>query len=105
VVLYVLMGISSAMVFLRRDKAPDAASRGIYYYLISLALNFSWSIIFFNLRSLLFAFIWLLFLMYFIIKTTISYYRVSRYIALLELPYLIWAAFALYLNLAIYLLN
>ena len=104
-VLYVLMGISSAIIFLMRDKNPDVASRGLSYYLISLVFNFAWSIIFFNLRSLLFAFLWLLLLFYFVLRTILSYSRVSPLAACLQIPYILWVAFAGYLNLAIYLLN
>ncbi len=104
-ILYTLMGVSSAMVYLRRDKNPEAASQGLSFYFISLAVNFAWSIIFFNMRAFLFAFIWLLLLLYLIIRTILSYIKVSPLAAYLQIPYLLWVAFAGYLNFAIFLLN
>ena len=104
-VLYLLMGVSSGMVFRRREENPEAAASGLRYYLTSLILNFGWSIIFFNLGSFLFAFIWLLVLLYTIIRTIISYHKVSPVAAYLQIPYALWVAFAGYLNFAIWLLN
>lgn len=104
-ILYVLMGISSGMVFLNRELNTEAADRGLSVYFISLVVNFGWSIIFFNMRSFLFAFIWLLLLVYLIIRTILYYRRVSPVAAYLQIPYLVWVLFAGYLNLGIYLLN
>lgn len=104
-VLYVLMGISSAMVYLSRGESGAEAKRGLYYYALSLVFNFGWSIIFFNVESFLFAFIWLLFLLYFIIRYVICYAKVKPIAAYLQIPYVLWVAFAGYLNFGIYLLN
>lgn len=104
-VLYVIMGISSAMIYLRRSDAPDTVKRSLTYYVMSLIANFGWSIIFFNMQVFGFAFIWLLMLLYLIIRTIISYHKVSPIAAYLQIPYAIWVAFAGYLNFGIYLLN
>lgn len=103
--LYVIMGISSAMIYLRRSDAPDTVKRSLTYYVMSLIANFGWSIIFFNMQVFGFAFIWLLMLLYLIIRTIISYHKVSPIAAYLQIPYAIWVAFAGYLNFGIYLLN
>jgi len=104
-ILYVLMGISSAMVYLRRENDPDSASRGLAFYGASLFVNFLWSIIFFNMQKFLFAFVWLLLLLYLIVKTVFFYKKVYPTAAYLQIPYILWVSFAGYLNLAIYLLN
>ena len=75
-VLYVLMGVSSGLVYSNRENNEKAAKNGLKYYAISLAFNFLWSIIFFRLNSLLLAFICLLLLLYFIIRTVIEYNKV-----------------------------
>ena len=103
--LYIFMGISSGTVYLNRSNNPSAASDGLSYYALSLAFNFSWSIIFFNFRAFAFSFIWLLALLYLIIKTVRSYKRVDKCSAKLQIPYIIWVTFAGYLNLGIWLLN
>ena len=67
------MGISSAMIYIDRDKNPDAAKKGLIWYGASLVLNFSWSIIFFNLQAAFFALLVLLVLLYTIIRTILEY--------------------------------
>lgn len=103
--LYILMGVSSGMIYLRRDTAPDEARRDLTYYAMSLVLNFGWSIVFFNLRLFRFAFVWLLILLYTIIRTILSYKKIYPLAAYLQIPYAVWVAFAGYLNLGISILN
>ncbi len=104
-ILYVLMGISSALVWINREKDPKSAESGLLYYAVSLAFNFAWSIVFFNFRWFLFAFVWLLVLLYLIIRTILSYRKVSPVAAYLQIPYAVWVAFAGYLNAGIWILN
>ena len=103
--LYVLMGVSSAMVYNNREIDPINARSGLTFYAVSLILNFGWSIIFFNMKSFLLAFIWLIVLFYTIIKTILYYVKVVPAAGYLQIPYAVWVAFAGYLNIAIYLLN
>lgn len=103
-ILYVLMGISSGMIWERRTDCAEAAI-GLRNYAISLGLNFFWSIIFFNLGAFLFAFVWLLALTASVIATAVSYRRVYPPAALLQIPYILWLLFAAYLNLGVYVLN
>ena len=103
--LYILMGISSASVYVKREKNNEAALSGLKSYAISLVFNLGWSLIFFNAGAFLIAFIWLLVLLYFIIKTVISYKAVDKVAAYLQIPYILWVAFAGYLNLSIVFLN
>ena len=104
-ILYVLMGVSSAMVYIDREKNSECARRSLSYYAMSLVANFAWSIIFFNVRAFGIAFVWLLLLLYLIIRTMVGYFKVSRVSAYLQIPYALWVAFAGYLNLGIVLLN
>lgn len=103
--LYILMGVSSAIVYTSYSKNPDAARSGLSYYAMSLVANFAWSIIFFNIRAFGLAFVWLLLLLYLIIRTMLCYFKVSKVAAYLQIPYAVWVAFAGYLNLGIILLN
>ncbi len=104
-ILYTLMGVSSALVYNQRATAPEYARRGLCYYAMSLIVNFAWSIVFFNARAFGIAFLWLLLLLYLIIRTILCYHRVSKVAAYLQIPYAIWVAFAGYLNLGIIILN
>lgn len=100
-ILYILMGIASYLVTISRK--PNGAA--LITYGLQLMFNFFWSIIFFNLNMYLFAFIWLIFLWLLILKTTVQFYRISELAGILMIPYLLWVAFAGYLNFSIYLLN
>ena len=104
-VLYVLMGISSAIVYLKRNEKPNAVRNALSVYGISLVLNFMWNIIFFKFRVFLFAFIWLLALLAVIIRTVADYKKIKPIACYLQIPYAIWVSFAGYLNFAIWILN
>ena len=104
-VLYVLMGISAANIYGYRFSEPEPVRRGLTFYAASLVLNFGWSIIFFNTGAYIFAFIWLLALLYSIIRTALEYKKLSLFSAILQIPYILWVAFAGYLNLGIAILN
>jgi len=99
-ILYVLMGIGAARVYLRE---PD--SNAITIFSINLAINFFWSIIFFNMRSFGFAFLWLLLLLAVVILMTVKFAKFDKIAAYLQIPYIVWLVFAGYLNLYIYLMN
>lgn len=103
-VLFILMGISSAIIY--NSSAPFAQKRSaLYTYALSLVVNFFWSIIFFNLSAFGFAFFWLLLLLFLIIRTIMKYYKIEPLAAYLQIPYALWVAFAGYLTLSIWLLN
>ncbi len=104
-ILYVLMGISSAMIYNSKFEPQWKKRSALYTYAISLFVNFFWSIIFFNMRAFLFAFIWLLLLLYLVIKTIMKYSKINLTAAYLQIPYALWVAFAGYLNFGIWYLN
>ena len=104
-ILYIIMGVSSAIIFINRNQLPDEAKKGFIWYGVSLILNFSWSIIFFNLQASFFALLVLIAMLVTIIKTIIDYYKVMPLAAYLQIPYVLWVAFAGYLNAGIWLLN
>lgn len=99
-ILFTLMGISAAMVYVK-----DRTNKGLLINLVQLAVNFLWSIIFFNFRAFLFSFIWLILLWILILTMIIEYKKTDKVAAYLQIPYLLWVTFAGYLNLMIYILN
>jgi len=101
-VLYILMGIASYLVY--TSNSFDR-KRALIFYGAQLAVNFFWSIIFFNLNAYLFAFIWLLLLWALILITLVKFYRINENAGLLLIPYIVWVSFAGYLNFGIFLLN
>ena len=104
-ILYVIMGIGAAMVYLERDKNENAVRDALSVYGINLILNFMWSIIFFKFRMFLLAFIWLLILLGVIIKMILDFKKIKPISGYLQIPYAVWVAFAGYLNFAIWWLN
>lgn len=104
-VLFTLMGISAALVYRFKDTKHDGVRTALIVYGVNLAVNFIWSLIFFNMQAYLFAFIWILLLLAVIVTMIILFKRISPLAAYLQIPYLLWVAFAAYLNFAIYLLN
>ena len=104
-ILFVLMGISSALVFTCKDCSRMQLQSALLVYGLQLFVNFFWSIIFFNLQSFWFAFGWILLLWGLILWMLIRFYRVRPLAAYLQIPYFLWVTFAAYLNLAIAILN
>lgn len=101
-ILFVLMGIAATLVWCSNGRTIDSA---LLFYGAQLVFNFCWSIIFFNFRAFLTAFLWLLILLVLIAITAFKFYRINRAAGLLMLPYFLWVSFAGYLNFMIWQLN
>ena len=102
-VLFILMGVSSAMVYVKKNETDVSGALKIYG--LQLIVNFFWSIIFFNMRAYLFAVVWLALLWILILIMIISFRKIKPLAGYLQIPYLVWVSFALYLTIMIYLLN
>lgn len=102
-ILFALMGIGAARIYMA--PASGDRFRGLLVFLIQLAFNFFWSIIFFHFRNYGFAFIWLAVLWILILWMLLFFREVDEPAAWLQLPYLLWVTFAGYLNLGVWLLN
>ena len=101
-ILYVLMGISSYLVYTSEDPGKK---NELKLYGVQLFFNFFWSILFFAFSQYLLAFIWLIALIVLIVLMIYSFYQISPAAAYLQIPYLLWCLFAACLNFAIYRLN
>lgn len=102
-ILYGLMGISAARIWL--SPPSDSRSRGLNRFLAQLIVNFFWSPIFFNTGAYGFALLWLLLLWVLVVLMILSFRKVDKTAALLQIPYLIWLTFAAYLNWGVWQLN
>lgn len=102
IILYVLMGISSYIVW-----ESDSADKwnALRIYALQLFFNFFWSIFFFRFKLYLFSFFWLVAMIILIILMIYKFYKIKPLAAYLQIPYLIWCLFAAYLNFMIYSLN
>lgn len=102
--LYILMGISLYLV--RSSNADDySVKSATAVFAVQLFLNFIWSPVFFKMRLFLAAFFILTALLVAVIVMTVRFYKISKPAGLLQIPYIIWLAFAGYLNIGIYILN
>ena len=102
-ILFILMGMGAARIYL--SPASKARSRSLLLFLVQLAFNFFWSIIFFNLQAFGFAFLWLIALWILILLMILSFREVDQPAAWLQIPYLLCVSFAAYLNFGVWLLN
>ena len=102
-VLFILMGVGAARIFMTEPTA--ARNRALIVYVVQLAVNFFWSIIFFNLQAYAFAFFWLILLWVLILTMIYLFCKVDKPAALIQIPYAIWVTYAGYLNLMIWLMN
>lgn len=103
-ILYTLMGIASYIIW-TSVTTYEKRREALGVYAIQLMFNFLWSIIFFNLKEYLFAFVWLVALWLFIFATKQRFDKIDKTAGYLLIPYLVWVAFAGYLNLGIWILN
>ncbi len=103
-ILYVLMGISSYLIWTAEaDKQKKENALMLYWY--QLAVNFLWPTFFFNLEWYLFSFFWILLLLVLVFLMILRFYKIDKWAAYLNIPYLIWLVAAAYLNLGIWWLN
>ena len=102
-VLYALMGIGSARVWLS-DESPER-TKGLSLHLFQLIFNFFWSIVFFNMKAYGFSLLWILGLWLLILLMICSFNKMDKAAAWLQIPYLLWVSFAAYLNYTVWKLN
>lgn len=102
-ILYTLMGISAARIWIREPS--QLRSQGINLFIAQLAVNFFWSLIFFNLQAYSLAFLWLLLLWGLVAWMIITFRKLDVIAARLQLPYLVWLSFAAYLSGGVWFLN
>ena len=100
-ILYTLMGVSYGILDV--NGLVDSRINTIYY--LQLFVNALWSIIFFVLKWRFFAFLWIILLLVLVVIMIVRFYQKNKIAGLLQIPYLLWVAFATYLNFGVYLLN
>lgn len=101
-VLYLLMGISVGLL----HGVRSIYSTILYMlFVMQLVLNFLWSIFFFHFRSPLLGVIDIVMLDIFVLIYFVGAYVVKRASAYLVIPYLLWLAFATYLNMYVAIYN
>ncbi len=101
-ILYILMGISSYIIY---NDNTTYKKKALILYAIQLIINGIWSIIFFRFKLFLLAFITIIILLLLTIYMTIEFYKINKTSAYLQIPYIIWLIFASILSYSVYILN
>ncbi|KPK29038.1 MAG: sensory protein [Desulfobacterales bacterium SG8_35_2] len=103
IVLYALMGISAWLVW--RTGGSRSVKVALTLFLIQLALNASWSWLFFRWHQGKLAFLDIFLLWLLIAATLVAFWRIRPMAGALLVPYLLWVSFALVLNYSVWQLN
>lgn len=101
--LYFLMGISFYLIW--KHSISLERSLAIRLFIIQFILNFCWSILFFSLHLIGWAFAEIITMWVFILLTILQFRKLSPTAAALLIPYLLWVSFASILNGSIWQLN
>lgn len=106
VVLYAVMGFSAYLVYMAKTSENAVQNRkALSSYWIQLAVNFSWSIVFFRFEALWAAVAVVLLLFVLIIVMMARFRKIKPVAAYINIPYLLWIGFASYLTIAVAVIN
>ncbi len=97
IILYLLIGYGSYRV--RDDK------KGLKLFYINLAINFIWTLVFFNLKNYFQGFILVLVMIVLQIILLIRYKKEDKLTFIFNIIYTIWLIYAAYLSIGVYILN
>ena len=101
-ILYFLIIVSAGMV-IWKDRFQNKLA--VTYFIIQMALNISWTPVFFRLKNIKLSLIVITILWLFILLTIIEFLKISQMAGYLLIPYFVWVSLALYLNSYIYWYN
>ncbi|MGL6106589.1 TspO/MBR family protein [Romboutsia sp.] len=103
-ILFILMGISVYIIMKNGYEKPKVRD-AMFYYWLQLGLVFLWSILFFGLDLRFTALIDLIILIIVVVMMILKFIKIDKKAAYLNIPYLIWLLYALFLNYFIWVIN
>jgi tryptophan-rich sensory protein len=104
-ILYIMMGVAGGMVWNRLEKDTENVKKAFTFFIIQLALNAAWSVIFFYFHNPFLALIEVILFWLLIFETYNQFKKIDKTAGLLLIPYLAWVSFATLLNASIWWLN
>lgn len=105
-ILFALMGVGLARIYSAEAVGLKMErTKSLVLFFVQLFFNFFWSILFFNLQNFGLAFWWLVVLWGLILWMILSFRKVDKWSAWLQIPYFLWVTFAAYLNSGVWILN
>lgn len=102
-ILYILIGISLFLFIKTSDSHKKTV--GFILFFLQLALNLSWTTVFFGYQQIQTAMVISIVLLILVLLTIQQFYKVSKVSAYLLVPYFIWLCIAAYLSIEIVRLN
>lgn len=99
-----LMIFLSFMIFIMTKTMQDK-TLGVSLFLVQLILNFLWSPVFFYWKNITLSFVIIILLLGFLLMTIINFYKISKWSAILLIPYFLWICYATYLNYGFMMMN
>jgi benzodiazapine receptor len=103
-ILYALMGISAYMIYVS-DAESGEKTKALTLYAVQLFVNFMWSIVFFRFEQIGVAAAVLILLVILVTMMVMIFKKIRPLAGYLNIPYLLWVIFAVYLNIGFLLLN
>ena len=102
--LYFTMAVAAWLVW-KSESGNPMVKPALLLFFVQLVFNVLWSALFFGLQRPGWAFVEIIVLWLLILAACLAFFRVSRWAALLLVPYLGWVFYAAVLNGAIWWLN
>ncbi len=102
-ILYALMGIGLARVIM--STASTLRTTAISLFVLQLILNLAWCFIFFGAKRFDIALIELIVMFATVIAMTITFLKIDKTAGMIQIPYILWLCFAMYLNYGVMRLN
>lgn len=90
-ILYILMGISSYLVFISNS---DKKKNALIIYCVQLFINFIWTLFFFRLQLFEFSFILIIALFLLVVAMSYKFYNINKLSGLIQISYILWLIFA-----------
>ena len=94
-VLYLLMGISAGLVWSMRTLYSWLLT---ILFVVQLIINLAWSFTFFWMKSPVAGLVVLVLLFVCVVLYVVGCYKQSRAAALMNIPYVVWLLYAMFLN-------
>ena len=104
-ILYIMMGVAGGMVWNRMEQDAEIVKKAFMFFIIQLALNAIWSLLFFYLHNPFLSLIEIVLLWLLIFETYTQFKKIDKVAGMLLVPYLAWVSFAMVLNGSIWWLN
>lgn len=104
-ILYIMMGIGAGRVWNKVDNDLQNVKKGMYFFIVQLALNALWSYLFFGIHNLFLSLIEIILLWLMIYETMVQFKKVDKLASKLLIPYLVWVSYATILTASVWYLN